>query len=183
MVDTDSFGAGYFSGKSHSFVAQVTSPAAAPLYTIEGQWTGSASFTVVNPAAAHAVKAKVGAEFANFENVKRHPIEVKPVEEMGEYESRKVWKDVSAGIRSGAFDVAQAAKAKIEVRSFALICSDLLLTLFHLHRPLNDRNGKMNSLLGRPSRRGCSRLSPTTLSITSSLPNVTTRLVVPCRRG
>lgn len=106
---------GYFSGKSHSFVAHVVSPSAAPLYTIEGQWTGVSTFTAIAPAAVNVAKAKVGGEFANFELVKRHPIEVKPVEEMGEFESRRVWKDVSAGIRSGAFDVAQAAKVKIEV--------------------------------------------------------------------
>lgn len=48
---------------------------------------------------------------------------------MGEYESRKVWKDVSAGIRSGAFDVAQAAKVKIEVRCLSLTPASLRLTL------------------------------------------------------
>ena len=40
---------------------------------------------------------------------------VKSCEEQGEFESRKVWKEVADGIRKGDFASAQEAKVKIEV--------------------------------------------------------------------
>lgn len=113
-VQIDYKGKGYFSGKAHTFVAHITSPTSAPLYTVEGQWTDVATYTAIAPAAANSQGKKVGDVFANFGEIQRQSIEVAPIEQMGEFESRRVWKDVSEGIRAGDFDKASVAKTKIE---------------------------------------------------------------------
>lgn len=41
---------------------------------------------------------------------------VKPVEEQGEWESRKLWGAVAKGIREGDFESASREKSSIEVR-------------------------------------------------------------------
>lgn len=112
MATLDYSGKGYFSGKSHTFTANITqAPSSTPIYTITGQWTGTSTFTVVN---AKSPSHKVGEVFAQFDKVPRTPITVSA--DQGEYESRRVWKDVADGIRSGDFNKASAAKTLIEVR-------------------------------------------------------------------
>ena len=58
---------------------------------------------------------KTGAPFTNVEGPKEE-ITVAPVEEMDEWESRKLWRFVSKGIREGDFEMASREKSKIEVR-------------------------------------------------------------------
>lgn len=42
------------------------------------------------------------------------PAQIKDISDMGPMESRRVWKDVADGIRSGNFDHASQAKGKLE---------------------------------------------------------------------
>ncbi|KAM0747745.1 protein KES1 [Meredithblackwellia eburnea MCA 4105] len=101
-------GKGYFSGKSHTFTGLVgigPSPKS-PIYAVEGQWTGSSAFIKTG-------SKRVGEEFLNAD-VERVPITVKPIESQGEFESRKIWKDVADGIRSGDFEKASVAKSALE---------------------------------------------------------------------
>ena len=44
-----------------------------------------------------------------------------PLEEMNDWESRKLWQFVAKGIREGDFETASREKSKIEVRGF-LFC-------------------------------------------------------------
>ncbi|KDN50872.1 Oxysterol-binding protein [Tilletiaria anomala UBC 951] len=103
-------GRGYFSGKSHSFKATV-SPIAQPtqaLYTAEGDWSGVSKFKGKGPSGSEkdAIFWDAGAQ--------REEISVKPIEEQGPMESRKVWKDTAEGIRTGNFDIASKDKSRIE---------------------------------------------------------------------
>ena len=107
-------GKGYFSGKPHSFKAVVT---AAPGYggsntehVIEGAWNQSSKFT------------KGGNKWPTpeFHNVSAPKEEVTVVGgdsngEMGEFETRRLWKQVAKGIREGDFEAAGREKSRIEV--------------------------------------------------------------------
>lgn len=113
-------GKGYFSGKSHSFKAHIYPPlpgfvamAAAdpenlPLpsmtakYVAEGTWVGTS-------------KLKTGAPFTDVTGPKVE-VQVADIETQDEYESRRLWREVSRGIRTGDFELASREKSKIEVR-------------------------------------------------------------------
>lgn len=111
-------GKGYFSGKSHSFKAQVfpplpgfnlngngngsNTPSTTAKYTIEGTWNGTS-------------KTKDGRIFSDVTGPKTE-VQTGDEETMGEYETRKLWKEVAKGIRSGDFEMASREKSKIEVR-------------------------------------------------------------------
>ncbi|GAA5976232.1 hypothetical protein JCM21900_000654 [Sporobolomyces salmonicolor] len=102
-------GRGWVSGKSHSFTAEVAPAPGAPVtHTISGVWSGGHS--------AFVKPSKNGLEGEVFLNAdeERSPIEVKPVEEQAEFESRRAWKAVADGIRKGDFDAASAAKTALE---------------------------------------------------------------------
>ena len=45
----------------------------------------------------------------------KEEVAVKPIEEQEKWESRRLWKNVSTGIRSGDFDSAAKDKSRIEV--------------------------------------------------------------------
>lgn len=98
-------GRGYFSGKAHTFKATVTNPkltATHPLYVFEGQWDTVSKDT------------KTGKEFTNVTSPKEE-VTVAPIEEQkDEFETRRLWKKVADGIRSGDFDTASKEKSKIE---------------------------------------------------------------------
>jgi len=100
-------GKGYFTGKSHTFkaiMADSFESISKPRHIIEGQWTGSSSYTVGNK----GVFCDASASGITREIV------IKPIEEQGEYESRRIWKAVADGIRKGDFENATAAKTKLE---------------------------------------------------------------------
>ncbi|KAL8277101.1 hypothetical protein RQP46_010529 [Phenoliferia psychrophenolica] len=104
-------GKGYFSGKAHTFTASIgTGPSPkSPLYAIEGQWTGNSTYTKVSGSGL----ATVSSLFLDAA-VSRPPINVVPIEEQNEFESRRVWKDVADGIRKGDFEAASVAKSALE---------------------------------------------------------------------
>lgn len=103
-------GKGYFSGKSHSYkamVSHVSQPSSA-LYNIEGEWAGVSKFK------GKAPDGSSGSVFWDAKGNERHELQVKPVEEQADMESRKVWKKVADGIRSGDYDTASKEKSRIE---------------------------------------------------------------------
>jgi hypothetical protein len=101
-------GKGYFSGKSHSFKS-TTVPipgqggAGPKEVAVEGTWHESCKYT------------KGGS--GTFYEVPVNKEEVIPLEwcdELGEYETRKLWNLVAKGIREGDFDLASKDKSRIE---------------------------------------------------------------------
>ena len=59
--------------------------------------------------------AKTGETFHNVEGPKEE-VTVAALDEMDEWESRKLWRHVAKGIREGDFETASREKSKIEVR-------------------------------------------------------------------
>ena len=100
-------GKGYFSGKSHTFKADLTPPIGAGSGTqassYEGQWNTTSKDT------------RTGAPFTDVTGPKEE-VTVRQVEEQGEWESRALWFKVAKGIREGDFDTAAREKSRIEVR-------------------------------------------------------------------
>jgi len=105
-------GKGWVSGKSHSFTAEVAPATGAQvLYTISGVWSGGES-SFVKPSKS----GFEGQVFLNADENNTTPIQVAPIEQQQEYESRRAWKAVADGIRRGDFDAASTAKSALEVR-------------------------------------------------------------------
>ncbi|KIR37886.1 oxysterol binding protein [Cryptococcus deuterogattii 99/473] len=94
-------GKGYFSGKAHSFKATITKSGKI-LQSYEGQWTGNSY-----------IGKKNGHLFLDMNEAKEE-VTVKPIEEQGEWESRKLWEKVAKGIRSQNYDEAGREKSRIE---------------------------------------------------------------------
>lgn len=110
-------GKGYFSGKSHSFKATVSPAPGAPgapgrEHVVEGLWHTASRFV------------KGGGGRGEFHDVSGPKEEVTVVAgggggggdgEMGEFETRKLWRLVAKGIREGDFESASREKGRIEV--------------------------------------------------------------------
>ncbi len=94
-------GKGYFSGKAHSYKA-VLSHHGKTLKSYDGTWTGVG-------------KVSKSDEIFTDATVPKHEVTVKPVDQQGEWESRKLWQKTAAGIRSGDYDAASKDKTRIEV--------------------------------------------------------------------
>lgn len=77
-------------------------------HVIEGTWHTSSKY-VSGPNSGH--------EFHNVDGVKEEVIAhgAENDGQMGDFESRKLWKLVAKGIREGDFDLASKEKSKIEV--------------------------------------------------------------------
>ena len=109
-------GRGYFTGKPHSFTATVTpssSPSSKPIFQASGIWSGKSTVdeSTVVPAQG---------EFWDADAHAREEVHVKPLEQQGEYESRRLWQTVSRGIKSGDYDIASKDKSRIENEQRAL---------------------------------------------------------------
>ena len=108
-------GKGYFSGKSHSLKAVHHPPPSASSgspVTITGTWN-----TICNVTSGKSNHVRTGDVFTDV-NPPKEEVTVKPVSEQGEWETRKLWANVAKGIREGDYELASAAKSKIEVRVF-----------------------------------------------------------------
>ncbi|RDX43664.1 Oxysterol-binding protein [Lentinus brumalis] len=95
-------GKGYFSGRSHSFKAVLTPPGsstAAKKY--EGVWHETSK------------DLDTGETFTDVTTPKEE-VTVGPLENMHDFESRKLWQHVARGIREGDYDAASREKSKIE---------------------------------------------------------------------
>jgi len=114
-------GKGYFSGKSHSFKATVTpqpgmnNGAGAGEHVVEGTWHTNSKFTK----GGKAQFVKYGGLFHDVETVPKEEVTAfggNGNGDMGEFESRLLWKLVAKGIREGDFELASREKTRIEVR-------------------------------------------------------------------
>jgi len=95
-------GKGYFSGKSHTFKAVVSPPGSnAAAHTFEGLWHQTSK------------NVHTGEVFTDVTSPKEE-VTVAPVEQMDEWESRRLWRYVAKGIREGDFETASREKSKIE---------------------------------------------------------------------
>ncbi|CCM04138.1 uncharacterized protein FIBRA_06300 [Fibroporia radiculosa] len=95
-------GKGYFSGKSHTFKASVSPPRTTnPVHTFEGLWHLTSK------------DIRTGQIFTDVTSPKEE-VTVKNVDDMDDWESRKLWKWVARGIREGDFETAAREKSKIE---------------------------------------------------------------------
>lgn len=105
-------GKGYFSGKSHSFKADLTPPIGSgssfQASSFEGQWNATSK------------DQRTGVVFTNVTGPKEE-VTVRPVEEQGEWESRALWVKVAKGIRESDFETAAKEKSRIEVCNFPTI--------------------------------------------------------------
>ncbi|KAI9068859.1 Oxysterol-binding protein [Trametes sanguinea] len=93
-----------FGGKSHFFKATVTPPggaASAPAKRIEGYWHETSK------------DSDSGEPFTDVRGPKEE-VTVSPVEQMHDFESRKLWQHVARGIREGDYELASREKSKIE---------------------------------------------------------------------
>lgn len=97
-------GKGYFSGKKNTFKAKVYKGSQL-LHTIGGQWSDVSK-----------IKSEGGAEsvFLDANNMVRTELEVKPIEDMDELESRRAWLKVAEAIKKGDFELISSEKGKIE---------------------------------------------------------------------
>jgi hypothetical protein len=109
-------GKGYFSGKAHSFKAVMSRNTGGKSHTFEGQWD-----TTSVPKSSIPGSLGVLDPNGNFTDVRGPKEEVNVKEnlaEMEKWESRRLWRVVSMGIRSGNFDSASKDKTRIEVSGF-----------------------------------------------------------------
>jgi hypothetical protein len=95
-------GKGYFSGKAHSYKATLTGSDGSVIDSYEGQWDS----------VSHAKSDKHMA-FTDVTGPKEE-VNVGPLEDMSEWETRKLWKTVAKGIREGDFEAASKDKTRIE---------------------------------------------------------------------
>ena len=101
-------GKGYFSGKMHSFKATLVPNGgqSGPSSTFEGQWSEKG-------------KKVGGAEDWLDVTEQKEEVTVGPVDKMVDFESRKLWRLVAQGIRTGDYDL--AARDKCVTFSSSLI--------------------------------------------------------------
>lgn len=106
-------GKGYFSGKAHSFEAHVTDASQNTVLEVAGNWSGLSHVT-------KGTLLPIDSVFLDANAEPREEISVKPIEAQDAYESRRLWKVVAQGIRSGNYDVASRDKSRIENEQRAL---------------------------------------------------------------
>ncbi|KAI0277804.1 Oxysterol-binding protein [Russula aff. rugulosa BPL654] len=98
-------GKGYFSGKSHSFKADLTPPIGSGSgfhpCSFEGQWNTTSK------------DLRTGVVFTDVTGPKEE-VTVRPVEEQGEWETRALWFKVAKGIRESDFETSAREKSRIE---------------------------------------------------------------------
>jgi len=63
---------------------------------------------------------------------------VKPIEQQGEWESRRLWEKVAKGIRTGNYDAAAQDKTRIEVGRLAASTFVLILSPLRTSRDSGD---------------------------------------------
>jgi hypothetical protein len=125
-------GKGYFSGKSHSFKADLTPPIGSGsnyrASSYEGQWNTTSK------------DQRTGMPFTDVTGPKEE-VTVRLVDEQGEWESRALWCKVAKGIRESDFEAASREKTRIEVG--AAFLNDSLFAnqsaYYHLHKQNEQR--------------------------------------------
>ncbi|KAL2313928.1 Protein kes1 [Schizosaccharomyces pombe] len=104
-------GKGYFTGKKNTFKATIVNAKtkSEPIYRIEGSWTGMLKYCTFEDQ-----KRSAWEDFLDCGNYKPVNISVAPIEEQGEYESRRVWKNFAVALDAGDYAAASQEKSKIE---------------------------------------------------------------------
>jgi hypothetical protein len=115
----------------------------------EGQWTGISN-----------VGSTKGPVFLDT-SAPKEEVTVKPIEEQGEWESRRLWDKVAKGIRTGNYDIAGQEKNRIEVGTPHLMKEK---SFTDLHRTSSDSDAETRP---PPGRRG-SWCGSSTLTRTTS---------------
>jgi len=100
VATIDYKGKGWVSGKAHSYKATLTHNGKS-VKSYEGTWTGIG-------------KVHKTEEVFTDSTVPKTEVSVKPIEEQGEWESRRLWSKVANGIRTGDYDAASRDKSRIE---------------------------------------------------------------------
>lgn len=106
-------GKGFFSGKKNTFKAKlypnVTSMNQKKnvLYSVEGQWSGVSHISRNSPSNMLTL-------FHDVDKMKSPKMEVKPISEQHELESRKAWNDVARAIELGDMKLISQHKTKLE---------------------------------------------------------------------
>lgn len=101
-------GKGWVSGKKNSFKATLAknSDPKNILYTVSGLWTDSS--TIVDN------RTKVEKPFWSAKSNPPQHISIKPIEEQGEWESRRKWYKVAQALAAGDYELVSQEKSKIE---------------------------------------------------------------------
>lgn len=105
-------GKGYFSGKAHSFKATLARNTGGKSHIFEGQWNTTSIPKSSIPGSLGVLDAN-----GNFTDVTSPSEPVSVVQDLGKmqkWESRRLWRVVSMGIRNGDFDSASRDKTRIE---------------------------------------------------------------------
>lgn len=100
---------GWISGEKNHFKCLVRKNEASPkeyLYKIEGQWSASSSIT--------NYKTKITEPFLDVNNLNAATAKIKPIEKMGDMETRRIWQKVSEAIRNNDTVLAVQEKSMIE---------------------------------------------------------------------
>ncbi|KAF2761423.1 oxysterol binding protein-like protein [Pseudovirgaria hyperparasitica] len=101
-------GRGWVSGKKNSFNASLyhDGKEKEPLYTVDGQWTGS--FSIKD------TKTKATLDTYDAAKSKTTSLTIAPVDEQDPLESRRAWQKVAAAIQKGDMDATSREKTVIE---------------------------------------------------------------------
>lgn len=100
---------GWISGEKNHFKCLIRKNSDSPkeyLYKIEGQWSGKSVIT--------DYKTKVSKPFIDVDKLKQAPRIIKPIDSMGDMETRKIWQKVSEAIRKNDTILAGREKSIIE---------------------------------------------------------------------
>ncbi|KAG0316056.1 glycerol ethanol, ferric requiring protein [Linnemannia gamsii] len=139
---------GYFSGERHSFKATLKPiEGGSAFYTAQGVWSGISNYT--------NVKTNATSLFFDSDTDKSVAPELKPLAEMGDLESHKLWSQVTNAINSKDYSTASRVKAQIEEAQRALAKARKekgetqadALKVFELVSEDNDETGKAFQLL------------------------------------
>ncbi|KAF9935239.1 glycerol ethanol, ferric requiring protein [Linnemannia zychae] len=104
---------GYFSGERNSFKATLKPVDGGPaFYTAQGVWSGVSNFT--------NVKTNTTSLFFDANTDKRISPELKPLAEMSDLESHKLWSQVTNAINNKDYSTASRLKTQIEEAQRAL---------------------------------------------------------------
>ncbi|CAL9731180.1 oxysterol-binding protein homolog 4 [Monosporozyma unispora] len=103
-------GKGYFSGQKNSFKANlyvnstVMEKEGKPIYTVSGQWSGASTI----------LDGSKEVLFSDISRYQPHSLQVKPIDNQHDLESRKAWDDVAKAIELGDMKLISQTKNKLE---------------------------------------------------------------------
>jgi len=99
----------FYGGDKNRIRAEVVSPNdKKPVIVIEGQWNGIMTAT--------DSKTKMTSEFVNTKTMEKIPKQVKDIAEQDEFESRRLWKEVTYCLKNHEIEKATGFKSRLEQR-------------------------------------------------------------------